>query len=131
MESVRTTETHIEIMHSVVLKLKQKHAQKALVLTLLGRASLPDNLREEHMSLEYRFALDTLSVRDSFCATDKTIYITIVVASISLQVFFIATQVVEAEKRKNQETKNLQHIDAVATDKTNANMSFLRMRVHS
>ena len=44
------------------------------------------------MSLEYDDALDTLSVRDSFCATDKTIYSTIVVASISLIVFYIATQ---------------------------------------
>ncbi len=33
-----------------------------LALALLGRASLPDNLREEHMSLEYDDALDTLSV---------------------------------------------------------------------
>jgi len=64
IESVRTSATHIEIMSSVLLQ----DTRKMLVLALLGRASLPENLREEHISLEYNDDLDILSRRDSFCS---------------------------------------------------------------
>ncbi len=123
IESVRTTETHMEIVHSV---LEQK-ALEVLVFAFLGRAvATEDGLRKEHMSLEYNSVTDTLSIRDSSCAIDKTIYSTIVVASIALLVFFIATQVVETEKRKSLEAPR----NAVGADNSGAHKSFLRMRVH-
>lgn len=126
--SVRVSD-HIEIMSSVLLK----DTQKMLVLALLGRASLPENLREEHTSLEYNKALDVLSVRDSFCSTDKTIYSTVVVASISLLIFFIACQVVETEKRKQAGTQSVHFVDSIVSNKTDfraGNMRFLRMHVN-
>ena len=126
IESVRTSATHIEIMSSVLLQ----DTRKMLVLALLGRASLPENLREEHASLEYNHALDILSVRDSFCSTDKTIYSTIVIASISLLVFFIACQIVQSENHKQSETQYVNFTDAIVANKTQANMRFLRMNVN-
>ena len=104
--------------------------RKMLVLALLGRAALPSALLEEHMSIEYNDALDVLSQRDSHCSTDKTIYSTIVIASISLLVFFIATQVVESETRKQTETRSAPCADAIVSTKTQANMRLLRMHVN-
>jgi hypothetical protein len=54
-----------------------------------------DKLQE--MSLEYEHSTDKLSIRDSACATDKTVYRTIVVAFITLLIFFIASQVVTTQ----------------------------------
>lgn len=125
-ESVRVTGTHIEIKSSVLLH----DTRKMLVLALLGRASLPSALLEEHMSIEYNDALDVLSLRNSHCSTDKTIYSTIVIASISLLVFFIATQVVESETRKQTETRSAPFADAIVSTKTQANMRLLRMHVN-
>jgi hypothetical protein len=129
--SVRTTATHIEIMRSAFLQ----ETKKVLVLALLGRASLPDNLRHQHISLEYDTGLDTLSVRDSACAIDKTIYSTIVVASISLLVFFIATQVVEDDNRKNQESAKMPTVGSNPVGKgvhaaAMKPSSMFRIRVH-
>jgi hypothetical protein len=124
--SVQTSSTHIQIMQHVL----SQHTERMLVLALLGRESLPDNLREEHMSLEYNAALDVLSVRDSLCSTDKTIYSTIVVASILLLVFFIACQVVETEKRKQAGTQRVHFTDAIVSTKKAVNMGFLRMNVN-
>jgi hypothetical protein len=108
-----------------------------LVLALLGRASLPENLRQEHMSLKYDAALDVLSVRDSSCITDKTIYSTIVLASISLLVFFIACQVVESEKRKQAGTQSLNFakpgvnfVNTASSTKTAENIKKFRMHVN-
>jgi hypothetical protein len=70
-----------------------------LVLAFLGRAVANDNDMED-ISLEYEHSTEKLSIRDSACATDKTIYTTIVVASISLLIFFIASQVVTEESKK-------------------------------
>jgi hypothetical protein len=125
-ESVRTSGTHIEIMSSALLQ----DTRTMLVLALLGRASLPENLREEHISLEYNHALDKLTRRDAFCSTDKTIYSTIVIASISLLVFFIASQIVQAESHKQPETQCFNFTDAVVSNKTQAKMRFLRMNVN-
>ena len=129
--SVRVSEsaTHIEIMSSVLLQ----DTQKMLVLALLGRDSLPENLREEHTSLEYNAALDVLSMRDSSCSTDKTIYSTIVVASISLLIFFFACQVVETETRNQAGTQSVHFVDSIVSNKTDGragNMRFLRMHVN-
>jgi hypothetical protein len=130
IESVRTTETHIEIVPSVFLE----KAQEVLVFAFLGRAvATEDGLRSEHMSLAYNSVTDALSIRDSSCAIDKTIYSTIVVASIALLVFFIATQVVETEKRKSLEAPSTVFTNtpiAVGADNSGAHKSFLRMRVH-
>jgi hypothetical protein len=120
---------HIEIMSSVLLQ----DTQKMLVLALLGRDSLPENLREEHTSIEYNAALDVLSMRDSSCSTDKTIYSTIVVASISLLIFFFACQVVETETRKQAGTQSVHFVDSIVSNKTDGrpgNMRFLRMHVN-
>jgi hypothetical protein len=132
-DSVRVTDTHIEITQHVLLK----NTQTMLVLALLGRASLPENLRQEHMSLKYDAALDVLSVRDSSCSTDKTIYSTIVLASISLLVFFIACQVVESEKRKQAGTQSLNFVkpgvnfvNTASSTKTAENIKFFRMHVN-
>jgi hypothetical protein len=85
IESMCTTSSHIEIMHSAFLE----KTQKVLVFVLLGQTSLPDNLCQEHMSLEYYTGLDELSVQNSVYIIDKIIYNTIVVLSISLLVFLV------------------------------------------
>lgn len=81
---------------------------EVLVLAFLGRAvASDDGLVGEHLSLEYDSAEDKISVRDSACSMDKTIYSTIILASITLLIFFIAVQVVEAEKRQEARKEQL------------------------
>ena len=134
VETVRISKlkTHIEIIRSVL----SDNAQAVLVFAFLGRAvAIEQGLRDEYMSLEYNILTDTLSVRDSACSIDKTIYSTMVVASIALLVFFIATQVVETEKRHSLEATHTREsvlkptfVDAVIGGNSSKNL--LRMRMH-
>jgi hypothetical protein len=78
----------------------QRHSATLLVLALLGTASLPDNKQRERVSLQYDKALDIYSVNNSHCSTDKTVYSTIILASITILIFFVACQVVEHENKK-------------------------------
>lgn len=94
-QSMRTDDTHMQISESALAQV----VSKMLVLAFLGRSVATEDGLRDGLSLAYDSTLDVLSVRDSACAVDKTIYSTIVVASISLLVFFIAIQVVESEKR--------------------------------
>jgi ABC-type dipeptide/oligopeptide/nickel transport system permease component len=78
-----------------------------------------DKLQE--MSLEYEHSTDKLSIRDSACATDKTVYRTIVVAFITLLIFFIASQVVTDDASKQNSVtgqKVVQATQAVAAVST-------------
>lgn len=132
VETVRISKlkTHIEIIRSVL----SDNAQEVLVFAFLGRAvAIEPGLRDEYMSLEYNILSDTLSVRDSACSIDKTIYSTMVVASIALLVFFIATQVVETEKRHSLEathTSGNQRIGEKSLIGNNSVKNLLRMRMH-
>jgi hypothetical protein len=99
-----------------------------LVLALLGQASIPEKLRDQSLSLEYNQASDVLFVKDSTCTTDKTIYSTIIIASIALLLFFIATTIIQSEQRMHSTQQN-QAIAAPFKAKMQhvSNMHFLRM----
>jgi len=118
---------YIEIDSNALLM----NSKTTLVLALLGRASLPEKLRETHVSLEYVEALDVLSVRDSTCTTDKTIYSTIIIASIALLLFFIATNLVDKEQQKEQVQTRVtgfkSGFDSQLTLQNTENLHFLRM----
>jgi len=110
------------------------HSKTILVLALLGQASLPEKLRDEHISLKYNQALDVLQVKDSTCTTDKTIYSTIIIASIALLLFFIATNIIESEQRMHstqQKTENATDFKPQANIGQGANMHFLRLNSDS
>lgn len=131
VETVRISKlkTHIEIIRSVF----SDNAQEVLVFAFLGRTvAIEQGLRDEYKSLEYNILTDTLSVRDSACSIDKTIYSTMVVASIALLVFFIATQVVETEKRHSLEATRVlqQPIGDKSSIGDKSTKTLLRMRMH-
>lgn len=95
--TVQTNATHILINNESL----QKHSDTLLVLALLGTASLPDDLKQQRVALKYDKALDIYSVNNSHCTTDKTVYSTIILASITILIFFVACQVVEHENQKH------------------------------
>lgn len=96
VDTVSINNTHIHILESLFWE----HSQDILYLAFLGRAVSKGEDCLERMALDQ----DSLTMIDSPCSLDKTIYTTIVVASISLLVFFIACQVVQDEKRKKEIT---------------------------
>ena len=85
----KPNQTHILLRRSEFLRV----AEHALLLAFLGHVVSKGEI-------EFDASNNLLSVHDSTCSTDKTIYSTIVVASISLLVFFIASQVIEKETTK-------------------------------
>jgi len=121
---VSTDDNYIKIENTSLLE----NSKTTLVLALLGRASLPEKkIKQAHVSLEYNTALDTLSVKDSTCATDKTIYSTIIIASIALLLFFIATNIVNSQ-HENHAANVIVDATTLKTIKP-TNMQFLRMRL--
>ena len=104
------------------------NSPKMLVLALLGQASIPEKLRDQSLSLEYNQASDVFFVKDSTCTTDKTIYSTIIIASIALLLFFIATTIIQSEQRMHS-TQHKQEIAGPFQPKMQqvSNMHFLRM----
>jgi hypothetical protein len=99
-DSTYKDQTHLLISKSALLT----RTDILVVLAFLGRSVASDQgLIDKHLSLEYDSTTDNLSVRDSACAMNKTIYSTIVLASIALVVFFISMQVIESEKIKRKE----------------------------
>jgi hypothetical protein len=76
------------------------NALDLLVFSFLGLSvATQQGLFDEHLSLEYDSIMDKLTVRDSACAVNKTVYSTIVMASIALIVFFIVMQIIEEQSR--------------------------------
>lgn len=69
-----------------------------------------------------------MSVKDSACSVDKTIYRTIVVTSIALLVFFVASKAVEKEQQEKRKRDQL--TAEVHTSSNVANPIMLRMRLH-
>ena len=129
-DTINIDENYIEIENSSLLA----NTKTTLVLALLGRASLPEKLKETHISLEYNKALDVLSVKDSTCTTDKTIYSTIIIASIALLLFFIATNIVNNDQQ-NHEDHNKKFDPVIKSAfksqvnlRNTENMQFLRMK---
>jgi len=123
INSISIDDNNIKIDNSLLLE----NSKTTLVLALLGRASLPEKLKQSHISLEYNTALDTLSVKDSTCTTDKTIYSTIIIASIALLLFFIATNIVNSQKENHVDQEVF--VDAQAPAFRTTNMQFLRMKL--
>lgn len=105
VDTVSLNNTHIHILESLFWQ----HSQDILYLAFLGRAVSKGEDCLERMALDK----DSLSLLDSQCSLDKTIYTTIVVASISLLVFFIACQVVQDEKRKKEVVQVMTHQSSV------------------
>lgn len=95
---VSKDETHILISKDLI---SQKTATLFVLAFLGGSVPSEHELLDEHLSLEYDSTLERMSLRDSACAVNKTVYSTIVLASIALVVFFIAMQVIEVEKEKS------------------------------
>ncbi len=122
ISAISIDDNHIKIDKSSLLE----NSKTTLVLALLGRASLPEKLRESHTSLEYNKALNILSVKNSTCTTDKTIYSTIIIASISLLLFFIATNLVNSQQENHNIVDAAVSVDAAAI--RTGKMQFLRMK---
>jgi hypothetical protein len=121
---------YIKVSHEAL----KVHSKTILVLALLGQASLPEKLRDEHISLEYNQALDVLLVKDSTCTTDKTIYSTIIIASIALLLFFIATNIIQSEQRMHSTQQKMENPAAFGSHANigqGANMHFLRLNSDS
>jgi len=94
---IHRDDTHIVISKQTMLQ----NTAKIVVLAFLGGSVPTENgLIDAHLTLEYDNTLEKISVRDSTCAINKTIYSTIVLASIVLVVFFIAIQVIQMQKKK-------------------------------
>jgi hypothetical protein len=94
--TVQINTTHILINNESL----EKHSATLLVLALLGAASLPEDKKQQRVALQYDKPLDIYSVKNSDCSTDKTVYSTIILASITILIFFVACQVVEHENQK-------------------------------
>jgi len=127
--TVQINTTHILINNESL----QKHSATLLVLALLGAASLPEDKKQQRVALQYDRALDIYSVKNSDCTTDKTVYSTIILASITILIFFVACQVVEHENQKHltdltgpQQGKQPLEIK---TTKTQYNSNILRLQM--
>ena len=86
---VSSNQTHILLQKSELFGA----IENVLLLAWLGHVVSKGDI-------EFDASNNVLTVDDSKCSMDKTIYSTIVVASISLLVFFIASQVIEKETTK-------------------------------
>ena len=112
--SVTIENTSVTVLESVL----QKVAAQVLFLAFLGRA----------VDKEIKFDGNSLTMIDSECSKDKTIYSTIVVASIALLIFFVASQIVEKEKHAS--TAGVVTTKVATVDSTIGNPLMLRMRMH-
>lgn len=88
-EIVQSSDNLIQINTEIL----PNHYTDLLVLAFLGRSVYYDRTLRD-LSMEYEQGTDTLRIRESSCNTDKSIYSTIIGASIALLIFFIASQVV-------------------------------------
>jgi hypothetical protein len=88
-EIVQSSDNLIQINTEIL----PTHYTDLLVLAFLGRSVYYDRTLRD-LSMEYEQGTDTLRIRESSCNTDKSIYSTIIGASIALLIFFIASQVV-------------------------------------
>ncbi len=99
-DGVHTNEKDIVIHHDTIFN----NVPELIVFAFLGHSvATHRGLFDEHLSIEYDSILDKLTLRDSACAVNKTIYSTIVGASISLIVFFIVMQIIEEQKKIKRE----------------------------
>lgn len=117
-QSVSLDDTGVVVMESAL----QQRASHVLLLAFLGHA----------VQTEIGFDGDSLTVINSVCSQDKTIYSTIVVASIALLIFFVASQIVEKEQRDRTTAPTVITTKAaVASVPANVmNPILLRMRMH-
>lgn len=134
-EAIRLTQSAIEISSLSLLEDTRK-LQTMLVLALLGRASIPETMKKEYNTLEYNTQLDVLSVRNSTCTTDKTIYSTIIIASIALLLFFIANNIIHLEQQQSEQQKekntNTVFKPSIKIDQDfTTSMRFLRMNINA
>jgi hypothetical protein len=106
--AVQTSNTEIVLDKGTILD----NALDLLVFSFLGLSvATQQGLFDQHMSLEYDSILDKLTVRDSACLVNKTVYSAIVMASIALVVFFIVMQIIEEQKTEQiiEEQKTEHH----------------------
>jgi hypothetical protein len=102
-DAVEISNKTIVLNHDTIIN----NALDLLVFSFLGLSvATQQGLFDEHLSLEYDSIMDKLTVRDSACAVNKTVYSTIVMASIALIVFFIVMQIIEEQKTKEQNTED-------------------------
>lgn len=120
INSVTTNGTQICMSTNAFLQ----RTQDILLLAFLGRTVSTDTECLEQMGMELD-STSLLKVRISDCATEKTIYTTLVVASISLLIFFIACEVVHKEQqiKDAQPAPNATKLNCAATP------LMLRMRI--
>lgn len=119
--SVYNDSTHVHVLQQDL----QRRASHVLLLAFLGRALCTGTSCKHDKKIGSD--LYSLYLTDSACSIDKTIYSTIVVASIALLVFFVASQVVETEHQHNT---NSAPQAPVKTSSQLANPLMLRMRMH-
>lgn len=107
--AVQTSNTEVVIDNNIILD----NALDLLVFSFLGLSvATQQGLFDQHMSLEYDSILDKLTVRDSACLVNKTVYSTIVMASIALVVFFIVMQILEEQKTEHLKIEARDNVDS-------------------
>ena len=122
--AVQTSNTEIVIDNNIILD----NALDLLVFSFLGLSvATQQGLFDQHMSLEYDSILDKLTVRDSACLVNKTVYSTIVMASIALVVFFIVMQIIEEQKTEHLKIEVRENVDSGSGNNTTTKPQEMRM----
>lgn len=122
--AVQTSNTEIVIDNKIILD----NALDLLVFSFLGLSvATQQGLFDQHMSLEYDSILDKLTVRDSACLVNKTVYSAIVMASIALVVFFIVMQIIEEQKTETLKPEARDNGDSGSGNNTTTKTQEMRM----